>query len=80
MSDNSIAKDYFQSYSPSFVRDRLDFETLEQSPDTYISKELQKTMSDIVYTCFTKDTREAVKVSLLIEHKSYIDKNTPIQD
>ena len=79
MSDKNIAKDYFKSYLPSHVKDRLDFDTLEQSPDTYISKDLQKTMSDIVYTCLKKETGEAIKVSLLIEHKSYIDKNTPIQ-
>jgi len=79
MSDKNIAKDYFKSYLPLFVKNRLDFDTLEQSPDTYISKELQKTMSDIVYTCLLKGTGDPVKVSLLIEHKSYIDKNTPIQ-
>ena len=80
MADKSIAKSYFQSYLPSFASDRLNFDTLEQSPDTYISKELQKTMSDILYTCLEKETGEAIKVSLLIEHKSYIDKNTPIQN
>ncbi len=79
MADKNIARDYFQSYLPDFVTDRLDFSTLEQSPDSYISRELQKTMSDIVYVCCKKGSADAVKISLLIEHKSYIDKNTPIQ-
>jgi predicted transposase/invertase (TIGR01784 family) len=45
----------------------------------YLSKELRKTMSDIVYTCRKKNGREEIKVSLLIEHKSFPDKYTPIQ-
>ncbi len=79
MSDRNVAKDYFQNYLPPTVSDKLDFDTLVQSPDTYISKDLQTTVSDIVYTCQKKGNSEKVKVSLLIEHKSYVDKNTPIQ-
>lgn len=79
MADKNIARDYFEHYLPSYISNGLDFETLEQSSDTYISKDLQKTMSDIVYSCQIKDSDEAVKVTMLIEHKSYKDKNTPIQ-
>ncbi|WP_084439892.1 Rpn family recombination-promoting nuclease/putative transposase [Dyadobacter alkalitolerans] len=64
---------------PEFVIARLDFSTLKQLPGTYISKELQKSISEIVYSCQRGDGKGEVKVSLLIEHKSYIDKYTPIQ-
>ena len=70
MSDKNIARDYLTAYLPSFVADKLDFATLEQIAETYISKELQKTMSDIVYTCQRKD-KGSLKVCLLIEHKSF---------
>jgi predicted transposase/invertase (TIGR01784 family) len=79
MTDKSIAVDYFRSCLPAFISERLDFSTLRQLPEVYVSGELQKTMSDIVYSCHTKDEKDEVKVSLLIEHKSYVDKFTPVQ-
>jgi len=79
MADKNVARDYFQSFLPGHVRELLDLDSLEQSTDTYVSKELQKTMSDIVYTCQKKHSAEQAKVCLLIEHKSYVDKNTPVQ-
>lgn len=79
LSDKSVAADYFLAYLPFTVSRHLDFTTLTHLPDSYLSDELQKTMSDIVYTCRKRSGKEAVKVSLLIEHKSYPDKYTPIQ-
>ncbi|MBX2921335.1 MAG: Rpn family recombination-promoting nuclease/putative transposase [Chitinophagaceae bacterium] len=74
-----MASDYFKNYLPAAISRQLDFTSLEQLPDTYLSGELKKTMSDIVYSCLRKDGKGAVKVSLLIEHKSYPDKYTPVQ-
>ena len=79
LSDKGIAIDYFTASLPTFIRDRLDFSTLEQLPDSYVSEELRQTVSDIVYSCSQKDGKDGVKVSLLIEHKSFVDKHTPIQ-
>ena len=74
-----MAIDYFKTCLPAFIRERLDFSTLEQLPDSYVSSELRKTVSDIVYSCRRKDGKGGVKVSLLIEHKSYVDKHAPLQ-
>jgi hypothetical protein len=79
LADKSIAVDYFQNYLPPFIRQQLDFSTLVQLPDTYLSEELQKTLSDIVYACHKKASPEEIKVCLLIEHKSYPDKFTPFR-
>ena len=79
LSNKSIAVEYFKSYLPAHISSQLNFATLRQLPGTYLSEELQKTLSDIVYSCQRKGTKKAVKVSLLIEHKSYPDKYTPIQ-
>ncbi|WP_090331243.1 Rpn family recombination-promoting nuclease/putative transposase [Dyadobacter koreensis] len=79
MADRNIAIEYFQSYLPPFVAGQLDFSTLTQLPDVYVSAELQKTMSDIVYSCQRNDGKGEIKISLLIEHKSYIEKYTPVQ-
>ena len=58
---------------------QLVFSTLTQLPDVYVSAELQKTMSDIVYSCQRNDGKGEIKISLLIEHKSYTEKYTPVQ-
>ena len=79
LSDRAIAEDYFKTFLPKSVSSLLNFSSLTQLPDTYLSKELQKTMSDIVYTCRGKDNGIETKVCLLIEHKSYPDRNTPVQ-
>lgn len=79
MGNQQIALDYFRACLPANVLEKLDFSTLRQLPDTYVSKELQKSISDIVYACKRAGGVGVVKISLLIEHKSYIDKYTPIQ-
>lgn len=78
LADKSLAMDYFRDCLPASVSSLLDFSTLTQLPGTYLSKELQETMSDIVYSCKSRGG-ELIKVSLLIEHKSHKYKNTPIQ-
>jgi len=79
LSNKELAKEYFKSYLPAFVSSRLDFSRLQQLPDTYLSDELRKSISDIVYSCKLKGRQGHIIISLLIEHKSYPDKNTPIQ-
>lgn len=79
MGNRQIALDYFHACLPANVLEKLDFSTLRQLPDTYVSKELQKSISDIVYACKRAGGVGEVKISLLIEHKSYVDKYTPIQ-
>lgn len=78
LADKEIAREYFSNYLPAIVSNQLDFSTLTQMPETYLSKNLQKSMSDIVYSCKRNDNVK-IKVCLLIEHKSYIDKYTPVQ-
>lgn len=79
MADKNIAADYFRNYLPAMVSERLDLTTLTQLPDVYVSEELKKTISDVVYSCQMKDRKGEVKVSLLIEHKSYADKHVAVQ-
>ena len=79
LSDSRIAMDYFRSALPEHIIKLLDFTTLERVPDSYVSGELEKTMSDVVYTCRRNDRKGNVSVCLLVEHKSAPDKNTPVQ-
>ena len=79
MNDKDAAVAYFQSYLPLEIAGRLDFESLTQLSDVYVSGDLKKFMSDIVFSCKLKDSESEVRVSLLIEHKSYADKFSPVQ-
>lgn len=79
MGNREVALDYFRACLPEPILKKLDFSSFRQLPDTYVSKELQKSISDIVYACRKADSGVEVKICLLIEHKSYIDKYTPIQ-
>lgn len=79
LSDKSIAEAYFRRCLPPAIERQLDFSTLIRESCTYISSQLRETMSDIVYGCEIKNKKEKVKISLLIEHKSYPEKYTPVQ-
>lgn len=79
LADKQLAIDYFKSALPAHVADKLDFTTLKPLLGTYVSQELQTTISDVVYTCQRKDRRGSVHISLLLEHKSAPDKYTPVQ-
>ncbi len=79
LSDHQAAVDYFSAALPAHIADKLDFSTLERQSGSYVSKELEKTVSDVVYTCRRKGDTGSVDVSLLLEHKSAPDKHTPIQ-
>src|SRR5690606_27907676 len=77
--NRQMAVDYFQSALPAHIIALLDFSTLRRVPDSYVSGELEKTMSDVIYTCRRRDGRGSVSVCLLVEHKSRPDKFTPVQ-
>lgn len=79
LSNKKIAIEYFKNYLPNSVHKHLNFKTIRQQPDTYLSDELKKSLSDIVYSCNLKGEKRSVKVVLLIEHKSHPDKYTPVQ-
>jgi len=79
LADKQVAIDYFRSALPAHIADKLDFSTLEPLSGTYVSKELQTTISDVVYTCQRRDGRGSVHICLLVEHKSAPDKYTPVQ-
>jgi len=79
LSNKEIAVEYFKNYLPDFVKERLDFSQLQQLSGTYLSDELRKTLSDIIYACGLKDGKGSIKVSFLLEHKSSPDKYAPVQ-
>lgn len=79
LADRRMALDYFKSALPKHIIGLLDLTTFKRGPDSYVSEELGKTMSDVVYTCRWKDGGGNMDVCLLVEHKSRTDKYTPVQ-
>lgn len=79
LSDKYAAADYLRKCLPASISAQLDFSTLRQLSDSYVSAELQKNMSDIIYSCSTRNREKEIKISLLLEYKSYPDKYTPVQ-
>src|SRR5690606_26980904 len=79
LDDSQLALDYFKSALPEHVIRLLDLGSLKRLPDSYVSAELEKTMSDVVYTCRRSGGNSRVTVCLLVEHKSYRDNYTPVQ-
>lgn len=79
LDDSQLALDYFKSALPGHIIRMLDLSTLKRLPDSYVSAELEKTMSDAVYLCTRADGRGHVAVCLLTEHKSYRDNYTSVQ-
>ena len=79
LDDSQLALDYFKSALPEHIIRLLDLSSLKRMPDSYVSAELEKTLSDVVYTCHRVDGKGHVAVCLLVEHKSYRDNYTPVQ-
>lgn len=74
-----MARAYIESALPSEILKELDFSEFEQISETYLSDDLRKSISDIVYQCKLKNSKKKIKICLLIEHKSFPDKYTPVQ-
>jgi predicted transposase/invertase (TIGR01784 family) len=66
-----IARPLLEQTLPKDLLDKLDLDTLEIDPNSYITDELKEFFSDLVWTCRFKNGFEQRKIALLFEHKSY---------
>ena len=58
-------------FLPKDLLDKLDLNTLEIDPNSYINDELKETFSDLVWSCQLKNNQQQRKIAFLFEHKSY---------
>lgn len=77
-SNKKMAIAYLKSFLPKSLLKKLKLSSLTFLPDTYISEQLKKTISDIVFSCATRNGKD-VRICFLLEHKSNPDKYTPVQ-
>jgi predicted transposase/invertase (TIGR01784 family) len=67
----AIARPMLEKFLPTDVLDKLNLDTLEIDPNSYINDELKETFSDIVWSCQLKNSHKKRKIAFLFEHKSY---------
>ena len=66
-----VARPMIMAFTPKDLLDKLDLDTLEIDPNSYINDELKENFSDIVWSCKIKESQEERKIVFLFEHKSF---------
>ena len=64
---------------PKELLDLIDLDKLKQDTNNYVSSELAKTFSDVVWRTSQKGGNSKVAIALLFEHKSYQPKDIFVQ-
>ncbi len=75
----SITISFLKSFLPQKYLEKLDIDSIDRTSGSFIDEHLQEYFSDMLYRCPLKDTEEEIWISLLLEHKSYVDFNTEFQ-
>ena len=75
--DKEVARDFLKNYLPENILDEVDLTDINIAKDSFVDKELKESFSDILYNVSIND-RDGY-IYLLFEHKSYLDKMTPVQ-
>lgn len=78
LSHKEVAIDFFKESLPGSLVRNIDFETLTLLDTSFISRRLKASYSDLVWSVKMND-RHNLKISMLLEHKSYADLNTAFQ-
>ncbi len=74
LSKKEEAQEFLIQTLPERFSNRLNYNSLKLSKESFVNSELQEYFADIVYTCnyFTDENKsEEIKISLIFEHKSY---------
>lgn len=64
------AETFFRNFLPTHIVEKLDFNTLELDDCSYIDENLQENYADVTYDIIWNN-KTPIKISLLLEHKSY---------
>ena len=77
-SNKEEAVELLKGSLPKELVKNIDFSTLKADNTSYINEELKENFSDLVYDCMYRGKNE-IKISILIEHKSFVPKYPHIQ-
>lgn len=78
LSHKELAIDFLKEYLPRPLVKLIDFETLTPQDTSYISEDLQASFSDLVWSV-KMQSKNKLRISLLLEHKSYADPEAAFQ-
>ena len=79
LEDAEVAYHFFLKFLPESVSDALDLHTLKSDSTTYINPALKGQFSDTIFNVSIRNTDEQALISILLEHKSAMEKYTAIQ-
>jgi predicted transposase/invertase (TIGR01784 family) len=78
LADHNASVAFLNEYLPKDVSAALDFQSLQPEDGSFIDPALSESFADILFTVQTKDNN-SLTISILLEHKSYIDTHTCFQ-
>jgi len=78
LSEPRRARDYLNTFLPEHIKRVVDFDSLEQTTESYVDDKLKQSFSDVVFNANSKDG-QGINFCFLFEHKSYIDKKATYQ-
>ena len=67
LQDLAIAKDFLRAHLPLSIQQRIDFASLQLTPNEYVLPRLKKLQSDVMYECLIDNTPS--HIYFLIEHQ-----------
>ena len=56
LQDLAIAKDFLRAHLPLSIQRRIDFASLQLTPNEYVLPRLKKLQSDVMYECLIDNT------------------------
>ena len=68
---NEMVEEFMRNFFPLPLLENLKTSTLKPQSVSYLSPELARLYSDVVYTCNYGKNEDKVLITLLFEHKSY---------
>ena len=74
-----MAEEFVKNFFPKPLLENLDIASLKSQRVSYLSPELSRLYSDVVYTCDYGKNKNKVWITLLFEHKSYYSQNPHLQ-
>ncbi len=77
MSDLTAVRDFLSFFLPEKMSNVLDLSTISPLEKSFVTDQLKEFFVDAVFQCKAKEGD--VLITILLEHKSYRDRQTPIQ-
>lgn len=76
---SEMVEEFIKNFFPTSLSNNLKISTLKPQSVSYLSPELSRLYSDIVYTCDYGEEENEVLITLLFEHKSYLSQHPHLQ-